>query len=107
MPSTKCCLAVYCPPGLGKRLLARRSNVNYELLTPDDTRQVEFLWGEFEPGSGLKALTAMQAIVLPSREDPDQAIREVLVKLVPALVDFTIAWHKYPGLFTFFVYGLG
>ncbi|MEZ5101719.1 MAG: helix-turn-helix domain-containing protein [Thermoleophilia bacterium] len=35
-----------------KRLLARRSNVYYELLTPDVNRQVEFLWGEFEPGSG-------------------------------------------------------
>lgn len=38
--------------GERKRLLARRSNVYYELLTPDVNRQVEFLWGEFEPGSG-------------------------------------------------------
>ena len=34
-----------------KRLLARRSGTFYELLTPDVNRQVEFLWGEFEPGA--------------------------------------------------------
>lgn len=34
-----------------KRLHARRSGTIYELLTPDINRQVEFLWGEFEPGA--------------------------------------------------------
>lgn len=33
-----------------KRLVLPRSNVRYELLTPDLKRQVEFLWLEYGPG---------------------------------------------------------
>ncbi len=47
--------------GLGRRLVVRRherkglhvprSKVGYELLTPDLSRRIEFLWIEYEPGS--------------------------------------------------------
>jgi transcriptional regulator with XRE-family HTH domain len=37
--------------GRRKRMYAARSRVEYQLLTPDLGRQIEFLLGEFEPGS--------------------------------------------------------
>lgn len=36
-----------------KKMHARRSRVEYELLTPDVNRQVEFLLGELGPGSSV------------------------------------------------------
>ena len=35
-----------------KRLLVRRADIYYELLTPDVNREVEFLWGEIDGGAG-------------------------------------------------------
>jgi quercetin dioxygenase-like cupin family protein len=37
--------------GERKRLRVPRSKVDYELLTPDLSRAVEFLWIEYQPGS--------------------------------------------------------
>jgi transcriptional regulator with XRE-family HTH domain len=37
------------------RVASRRSDVYYELLTPDSARQIEFLYGEMQPGQAAPA----------------------------------------------------